>query len=357
MSLLHTLKWIVILLVIVGAAFLVYAMVKIYRPFTSEVGPKEFNIAFGQTTKEIAHDLERAGIINDSFFFEVYVYFKKQGGNMQAGNYSLSSGMSIREVAAVLTQGKIVGDEVRLTVIEGWALSDIAQALQDAGIVTSEEFFAAAGRPRMGGGSDFSSEFAFLGDAPQSANLEGFLFPDTYLIDRDSTVREVVEKFLKNFDRKLTPEMRARIARSENSIYDVITLASIVEREVGRNVQNLGDADVAKLEEERRIIAGIFKNRLDIGMALESDATISYITGRKGARATHEELEIDSPYNTYKYRGLPPGPISNPSLDAIEAAINPINTDYLFFLTAPDGTAYYARTLEEHVENRQKYLQ
>ena len=164
---------------------------------------------------------------------------------------------------------------------------------------------------------------------------------------------------LENFGRRVTPEMIAEAQIQKRSLYDVLILASIVEREVGRNYKKgtkLSEQDLQKLAEERRIVAGIFYNRLSLNMGLESDATLQYVTGSESSRATIVETKIDSPYNTYKYRGLPPTPIGNPSLDAIKAAINPTETDYLYFLTEPDGTAHFAKTLDEHKKNRVLYL-
>ena len=164
---------------------------------------------------------------------------------------------------------------------------------------------------------------------------------------------------LANFDKKLTPDLRMQIKNQGRMIYEVVTIASIVEREVGRNFKTgtkLSSADSAKLSEERRIVAGIFYNRLKSRMPLDSDATLNYITGSNSARATLDELKIDSPYNTYKYRGLPPAPIANPSLDSILAAISPTRTDYLYFLMDESGQAHYAKTLTEHARNRDLYL-
>src|SRR3989344_3830099 len=229
-SWLNMIKWIVIFVLLLGVAFLVYAMVKIYRPHTSEVESTNFVIPFGLTTKEIARNLESEGIINDAFFFELHVYLKKQGEKIQAGNYLLSSSMSIREVANALTQGQIAGNEVRLTVIEGWMLDDIANALQEADIISQGEFYEVAGRPRVGGAEDFSDEFVFLRSSPAGASLEGFLFPDTYLIDKDTEAREVVKKILQNFDEKLSEDFRHQIQNRDQTIYEIVTLASIIER-------------------------------------------------------------------------------------------------------------------------------
>jgi UPF0755 protein len=191
---------------------------------------------------------------------------------------------------------------------------------------------------------DFSQEFSILADKPKSYGLEGYLFPDTYRIFNQAPVLDVIEKMLGNLDAKFTPMMRADIARQGRTIYQVITLASIIEKEV-------------RIAEDRKIVSGIFWNRLAIGQALGSDATLSYILGDKDAAHSIEQTKIDSPYNTYHYAGLPPGPICNPSLDAIIAAIYPAATDYYYFLTDPkSGKTIFSKTLEEHNRNKQKYL-
>ncbi|MFA7663080.1 MAG: endolytic transglycosylase MltG, partial [Patescibacteria group bacterium] len=171
----------------------------------------------------------------------------------------------------------------------------------------------------------------------------GYIFPDTYHITTTATAEEIMDKALSNFGNKLTPELRAEIKAQGKTIYEIITLASIVENEVAK-------------AEDMKIVAGIFWNRLDIGMGLQSDATINYITSGKTTRPTADDLKIDSPYNTYKYRGLPPGPIANPGIASIEAVINPTKTDYLYFLTTPDKQTIFSKTFEEHVAAKNKYL-
>ncbi len=248
--------------------------------------------------------------------------------------------------------------ENSIQIIEGWSSLDIGQYLENQGLYKSEKFLDVAGFPRVNyrleknkpQPYDFSTEFSFLSDKPKYYGLEGYLFPDTYRIYASSTVTEVIEKMLSNFDKKLTPQMRADIKAQGKTIYEVITLASIVEKEAPIDYQTSDDRDA-------RIIAGIFLNRLRIGQGLQSDATLSYIYGDNKPTHSGAELENDSLYNTYKYRGLPPGPICNPGIVAIKAAIYPIKTDYNYFLT-PKGkeAVVYARTYEEHLQNKYKYL-
>lgn len=349
------LKWFVILVIVFGLAFLVYLTVKINEPHKTAAAEKEFVVPVGWTTGQVAQSLEEQGLIDRALFFRLYFFLNKQGRKIQAGIYSLSPAMSIHKIANVMIAGAVVDKSIKFTVVEGWNAADIGEALQSLDIASKKTFLQTVAA------SAFSAkDFAFLEGLPKGQGLEGFLFPDTYFLTSDNKAPDIVKKMLANFDRKLTPQLRQQIKARNQSIYETVILASIIEREVGRNLkkgEKLSAQDLEKLQAERRVVAGIFYNRLKIGMALESDATVNYLTGSKQNRASLEDLKINSPYNTYKYRGLPPGPISNPSLDAILAAISPAKTDYFYFLTAPDGTAYFAKTLPEHNRNKQKYLQ
>lgn len=248
--------------------------------------------------------------------------------------------------------------EDTIRILEGWTSRDIGQYFESLGKWQSEEFLEPAGFPQVDyryhkelpALADRSDKFPFLADKPKYYGLEGYLFPDTYRIYASSTVEEVIDKMLTNFDNKLTAKMRTDIKAQGKTIYSVITMASLIEKEAPIDYQS-GDIRDAK------IISGIFWNRLKIGQPLQSDATLSYILSDNKTQHSGRELETDSLYNTYKYRGLPPGPICNPGLLAIEAAIYPSSTDYYYFLT-PKGKekVIYAHTYEEHLQNKYKYL-
>ncbi|TSA44844.1 endolytic transglycosylase MltG [bacterium] len=339
------LKWVVILAIVAGLATLIFVTVKIGQPLTTDGAVKKFTVEPGMTTKQIARNLESEKLISKYLYFDLYVYFKKSGTKIQAGSYNLSSTMPIRKIEQILAAGKAIPTDVKFTVIEGWSAKDIAKNLEAAGIAQSKDFSSAVAKA----GQAYNADFSFLSMKPRTAGLEGFLFPDTYYFSSTAKPGDVIRKMLANFEKKAPAGLD----------YNTLILASIVEREVGRNVfsgAKLSKADAEKLQEERRLVAGVFINRMARGMALESDATVGYVTGSNSRMATLDELKIDSPYNTYKYRGLPPTPISNPSLDSIMAAQHPAKTDYLFFLSAPDGTAHFAKTLAEHAANRAMYL-
>ncbi len=259
--------------------------------------------------------------------------------------------------------------DTRVTIIEGLTIPEVAAAVErQLGIPKAE--FEQAAKTYTG------TEYSFLASKPAKSSLEGFLFPDTYLFAPTSTAVEVIERMLDGFASRFNQardDVRPNasglytIKGYENlsingkrglNVYELVTLASIIERETGRDVSK-GTADSReRLDTERRTVAGIFYNRLAIGQALQSDATVNYVTGKRTASASSEDLEVNSPYNTYKYAGLPPGPISNPSLSSLEAVLHPIKTDYYYFLhKQPSGEVVYSRTFEEHIANKNRYLQ
>jgi len=248
-------------------------------------------------------------------------------------------------------------EEITIRIIEGWSNREIAAYLEKQGIVPSSEFLKAL--------ADFNTlKYQSL---PKEAkgNLQGFLYPDSYRLfksisDRTITTPQmaantVIGKLLDTFEKRLPENAEALAKKQGLTLYEAITLASIIEKETGRNA--VSAESKTKLDEERRIVAGIFYNRLNAKVALQSDATINYITGKNDPAPALTDLEADSPYNTYKHRGLTPTPIGNPSLSSINAVLNPTDTDYFYFLhKQPSGEPVYSKTFEEHVANKNKYL-
>jgi len=228
-----------------------------------------------------------------------------------------------------------------ITFLEGWNNTDIGGYLQKQGIVSSADFLLAIKN------FDTSAYDSFL---PKEAkgNLEGFLFPDTYFIPKNPPAGQslsdiIISKALDNFSQKITPAMKQQAASKGLSLYQIMTLASILEKESGAN------------QDDKKTIAGVFYNRLGAGMPLQSDATVSFTVGH--SPITGDDILVDSPYNTYKYKGLPPGPICNPGLNSIMAALYPTDSNYFYFLTIPEtGRAVFAVTYEDHLKNKAKYL-
>jgi len=287
------------------------------------------------------------------FIRTIYKSFNQEGNNFPPLISSFLNKINKKEQPAIIPRR-----EETLKVLEGWTIRDISSHIEEFGFWSKDDFFKVVGLPlvdyrankKLTEPYDFSSEFSFLKDKPLHRGLEGYLFPDTYRVYASSSVEEITRKMLDNFDNKLTENMRVDITSQGRTIYEVITLASLIEKEAPINYQT-GDNKDAK------IIAGVFLNRLRIGQGLQSDATLSYIYSDNKPAHSGAELEVDSLYNTYKYRDLPPGPICNPGILAIEAAIYPTKTDYNYFLTPKgDSTVIYARTYDEHLKNKYKYL-
>ncbi|MCB9802772.1 endolytic transglycosylase MltG [Candidatus Nomurabacteria bacterium] len=299
---------------------------------------KAFIIKQGQGVNEISVNLADNNLIKNKFVFETWLWLKKSESEVKAGIYTVPADISIREISNLILLVP-TNQQNSLTIIEGWSrnLTQLKNVLEKNNF--SYQGFLDLTKNK----SDWQEEFTFLKDAPASASLEGYLYPDTYFVDTNTTVEDLIKKVLNNFDRKLTKDLTTEIARQNKTIFEVVTLASIIEREVPQG-------------EDKKKIADVFLKRLEAGIGLQSDATVNFVTGKGLAQPTLVDLQVDSPYNTYKYRGLPPGPISNPSISSIEAVIYPIENDYYYFLTTKEGEVIYSKTYEEHLRNKAKYL-
>ncbi len=299
-----------------------------------------FEIVKGQGVEEIGDNLEKHNLINGSIFFKIYLWQNDAGSKLKAGTYQVSPSMTIAEMVELFTGGEagIKSNEVRITLIEGSSNTEIFEQLRKSGAIAEGEDFNNIQIADL-------SKYKFLDSKPANADLQGYLFPDTYNFFKNSSIKDATVKILDNFDKKFTQEMRDKIDRQNKTVYDIIILASIVEKEAANKA-------------EMPTIASVFYNRLAIGQPLQSDATVNYITKAGRAMPTNEDLEVDSPYNTYRYQGLPPTPICNPSIEAISAAIYPSDTDYFYFLTTQDEQhkTYFSETYEEHLQNKAVYL-
>lgn len=338
---------ILFLIVVLGGGFLVYAFAKIHRPGSTESVAVTFSVPKGASTRQVGSELKEKGLVDNVFLFVAYAMLQDANGKIQAGDYSLDKNMSMGKMLDVLASGEVTRNEKKLTIVEGWNNKLVSAKVDEVGLATEEQFTDA-----------LEKEYDFeYGDIGKEFSYEGFLFPDTYQLNATLDAEDIIQRLLSNFESKITDDMRAEMQRRNLSMKDVITLASIVEREVGRasSVQ-LTPSVLATMQNERETVASIFLNRLEIDMPLQSDATVNYATGKADRRALLSDLENDSPYNTYKNIGLPPGPISNPGINSIRAVIFPAQTDYLYFLNNKEGTAYYGKTLEEHNSNRANYL-
>lgn len=304
--------------------------------------PAIINIPKGASVGEIANQLKNADLIRSKVGFETLTWLMRASSKLQAGEYKFDSNMSLADIVRVLTQGLGALKEKQFTTIEGWTTKEMGSYLEEREIVSKQDFLAVVGGPIKDTKSKIK-DFTFLSDKPAEVGLEGYLFPDTYRVLKNADAEQVVIKMLENFDTKLTQKMRDDIKAQGATIFDIVRMASIVEAEAPKG-------------EDRPIIAGILWKRLDAGMALQIDSSLNYFTGGHNAALRNSELKIDSPYNTYKYRGLPPTPIGNPGLSALNAAIYPTHTAYWYFMSGKDGTTHFAKTLDEHNENIAKYF-
>ena len=298
----------------------------------------------GASASQIADILAESGVTKTTFVPKMLMYISGVHKKMQAGTFYIPKGTSLLGVLRDLTQ--LQYQERQITLLEGWNLRDITNYLAASGVASKSAIIVMVGEPLKDNKSttkDWSAEFSVLKSKPAKRSLEGFIFPDTYRLELNATAEDVVRKTLQNFDKKLTKELRAEIVRQKKTIFEIITMASILEREV-------------RGYEDKQKVSDIFWRRIARGMGMEADSTVNYATGKSLASVTYDDLKITSPWNTYKYRGLPPGPISNPGLDSIRAAIYPKSNPYWYFLTPPDGRVIYSKTFEEHIKNKQKYL-
>ncbi len=302
-----------------------------------------FEIKPGESVKEVIANLLSEGLIDSDFFFEIYIWQTKNETKLQAGIYELNKGMSIIDIVDKLVSGEVLSRERKIKILEGWRIVDMEDYFQKNNILAKNVFYSKASKPI----NDWPFTFQkpdFLDFIPIGADLEGYLFPDTYLIFDNGSAADIIKKMLDNFDEKFSQEFRDEIKKQGKTIHEIITMASILEKEVSS-------------KNDLAIVAGILYKRMDIGMRLEVDSSVNYASGKNDPSVSYVDLQIDSPYNTYKYDGLPPGPICSPGLQAIKAAIYPQKSPYLFYLNRQDtGETIFSKNFDEHIRNKNKYL-
>lgn len=330
-----------IVLLILAALFFYFTNL-ITTPASDKTEEKEIVVKEGQGTRDIADILYEKGLIGNKTAFLIYAFLEGAINQLQAGSYKLSTEMNIKQIVQVLSQGKLLSNERIIKIIEGWTNKEIGEYLEKQEIISKEDFLAAASVTDSRAILP-DEDYDFLSDKPKSIDLEGYLFPDTYRVFKDSEAKEVIKKMLDNFEQKLTKELQEVVKAQGKTIFEIVTLASILEKEVRK-------------DEDRKMAADLFYRRLEVDMLLQADATVNYVTGKSKPQASLEDIQVDSPYNTYIYKGLPPGPICNPSLSAIKAAIYPEANEYWYYLNKKDGTTVWSKTAEEHEANKEKYL-
>jgi UPF0755 protein len=306
------------------------------QPLDVNGAPQSFTIEIGESVDSVANHLEAIGLVRDGESFRSYLIYSGLDTSIQAGEYELSTAMSALDIAHELQDA--TPEEVTFVVLPGWRMEEIAESLATSGLaITYDEFLSAAKTPPQ--------HFDFLAGA---STMEGFLYPDSYIFSRNiSSAEEMIAEMLRNFSAHLTPDIRNAFEQQGLTVYQAVILASMVERE-------------AVQDDEQALIASVYLNRFQIGMKLDADPTVQYAIGYNFLQQTWWtnplsllDLQVNSVYNTYKYGGLPPTPIANPSLGALRAVAFPAETAYLFFRARCDGSGLheFSETFDGHLQN------
>ncbi len=277
-----------------------------------------FVVKEGEGLKKIAANLEKDNLIKNDIWFMSYILLKGWGAQLKAGEYLINPGLNVKEIANKIIQGETNSVDIKITIPEGFNLKKIDARLAKYGLI--EE-----------------------GELANKEELEGYLFPDTYNFEKGESLEKIISKMKENFADQLDSKIKADIEDQGKDIEEIIIMASIIEKEVNN-------------DQDRKIVSGIFWRRLADNYPLESCATIAYALEIDKWRYSQEDTEIDSAYNTYRNIGLPPTPICNPGLSSIKAAVYPQESDYYFFLSGVNGETVFSKTLEEHNQNKAKYL-
>jgi UPF0755 protein len=316
----------IIIGILAGAGWL---YLTVGRPYKGYDGTEQFvEIAPGSSPGAMGRVLAQAGVVPNSASFRTAVWLRGSGRRLQAGEYRFDAPISPADVVDKLARGDVFLQPI--TFREGLNIRQMAAIFEERGFGDAREFIKAASN---------AGPIAALD--PQAQDLEGYLFPDTYTLPRRATAEQLVGRMVARFEQSLTPDIREQAAGRGLTTRQLVTLASLVEKETAKG-------------EERPLVAAVYANRLKIGMGLQCDPTVIYALERAGRYAgnlTRESLKFDSPYNTYRYAGLPPGPIAAPGKAALQAAANPADVPFLYFVSRNDGSHAFATTLDEHNRN------
>ena len=324
-----------VLLLLAGTtAYLLEARVN--EPFRGYGGPEQFvEIPAGVGSRTIGERLISAGVIRDEMTFRIALWRSGDARRLKAGQYRFDRAMRPLEVLDKIASGEVF--LLSLTFPEGLTIDEMSRVFESNGFGSASSFVTAARDEALVG--------LIAAIDPQAQDLEGYLFPDTYSLPLGSDATRVVRAMVEQFQDVLTPELRQQAQERGLSVRQLVTLASIVEKETGR-------------PEERALVAAVYANRLKVGMGLQGDPTVIYALQRAGkftGNLRRDDLLLDSPYNTYRYAGLPPGPIAAPGEGSLEAAARPADVNYLYFVSRNDNSHAFARTLAEHNRNVRQY--
>jgi len=332
-------QWFVAILFLLPAALgipgvLAYNWIdhELHQPANPANAKVRFVVPPGATFHEVADTLHRAGLIDSVTVFDLYARYKHLDRNVEAGAYQLSRNLNMVQILAALQTA--TPEELFATIPEGYTIKKTAARLDQGGIIKGSDYIAQAVAGQY--------NYDFLKDLPADTSLEGFLFPDTYLIPRNGTAKQLITLQLEAFSTHWNDTRKAQAAQRKLNALQIVTIASMIERE-------------ARFDEDRPLVASVIYNRLVAGWPLQVDATVLYAKGIWQSSVTTQDRMIPSPYNTYLHTGLPPGPIANPGIKAIDAALQPAQTGYFFYLSDPQGHNHYARTNDEFARLLKQY--
>lgn len=303
----------------------------VVRPVDRTGAARVIAIPHGASSSQIGSLLQSAGVVRSATDFVLAVRLRGLTHSLQGGEYAVSPAMTLLKIVDLIARGQVVLHAI--TIPEGFSAAEIVDVLAENGLGDRARLAEIVG----GGARLYPHDF--LRTLP-TGSLEGYLFPDTYRLPRGLDEREIIRAFLDRFAQVVVPLWTAQGAG--RPLHAVITMASLVERE-------------AQQPDERALIAGVLYNRLRRGMRLEVDATVLYALGRHKSSVTYKDLEVESPFNTYRHAGLPPGPIASPGLASIQAALAPAATEYLYYVARPDGSHVFSRTYQEHLAAIRRY--
>ena len=324
---------ILVVVLIAGAAAGAWLYTGVDRPYKGYEAAEQFvEIPQGSGSAVIAKRLGEAGVIQNATAFRLALWVSGSGRRLQAGEYRFDRPLSPRQVVDKLARGEVFVHPI--TFREGLTIRQMAALYESKGFGEASAFVAAASHGELVRDID-----------PAAKDLEGYLFPDTYTLPRRATAEQLVTRMVAGFRKALTADVVDAAAARGVTVRQLVTLASIVEKETGG-------------KDERALVAAVYSNRLKIGMGLQCDPTVIYAlerAGRYDGNLTREDLQFDSPYNTYRYAGLPPGPIASPGRASLEAAASPAAAPYLYFVSKNDGSHAFAQTLDEHNRNVHQY--
>ena len=337
-------KLLVLLVLVAGCGYgasrgVDYYNYEINTPVSNHSEPVPFTVRLGEGADQVGSDLQDKHLIRSQDFFDLYTKMTGTRADIQAGDFVLNRNMTMPQIVEQLRHGKV--DQKVVQVPEGIPAKFIAQSLEQAGFAKAQEYLDAEKDPA------WTSQYDFLAGKPANRDLEGYLYPDTYSLNKGAGVRDLIKVQLDQLAKAFTPAMRQAVtqptpARPAMSVDQVLILASLVDREVNK-------------ADERPRVCGLYYNRLKIGMKLEVDATILYAEGRLKGDIGPDDLNLNSPYNTRKFAGLPPGPIGNPTASAIQGCVNPEKSDFLFYFTDKNGSTHFEVTFEQFANDMNKY--